>query len=129
GLPLNPMECEKSRELLSSYWATCSRPGCPRLRLYRTGCARVPGPSGRDHLALCRRNDPVALYPPPSELMARQSPAVSPAHAPPEPQPDHTRRSAQTPGVGALSELGPRDQWGVAQCHRCRPVWDLESLL
>ena len=70
--------CEKTGgELLSSYRAACSRPGGSRLRFCRTGGPRGPGPSGRNHPALCRRNGPVALCPAPRRLVA-QSPAGAP---------------------------------------------------
>ena len=52
-------------ELLSSPRTAYARPGGPRLRLCRTGGACVPSPSGRNPLALCRRNAPVALGPAP----------------------------------------------------------------
>jgi hypothetical protein len=37
--------------------------------------------------------------------------------------------SLQTARVGTLSLLEPGDEWRVAQCDWCRPIWHLESLL
>jgi hypothetical protein len=46
-----------------------------------------------------------------------------------EPGPDPTPGKPQTPGLAALSLLEPPHQRGAAQCHRRRPIWDLQSLL
>jgi hypothetical protein len=70
----------------------------------------------------------VALCPAPAGLVAPR-PAGSPAHTPAAPGPEHTARKAPTADVGAVPLVEPPHQRRVAQRHRRRPVWHLESLL
>jgi hypothetical protein len=119
---------KKCGELLSPHRSAGSRPGGPRVCLYRSRCPRVPGAPGRAHLALGGRNYPGALCPPPRRLLA-QSAALASASTPAETESDQTRGVPQTSGVGTLSLLESGDQWRVAQRSGGRPIWHLESLL
>ena len=119
---------KKGRKLLPPSRSSCSRPGCSRLRLSCTRRPRVPSAPWREHLALCRRHQPLALCPAPRGLVAPRA-ARAPPHTSAAPEPEQAGRSTHTPGVGALSYLEPPDQWGVAQCHGGGPVWDLQSLV
>ena len=80
---------KKSAKLLPPHRTTGSQPIGPRLGLNRTRGSRIPGPPGRDHCALCRRNHPLAFCPPSRRLVA-QSPTLSPAHAPAESESEQT---------------------------------------
>jgi len=70
----------------------------------------------------------VAFCPAAGRLVA-QSPALSPAHAPAEPESDQARRASQTPGMVAVSHVEPYDERRVAACHGGGPVRYRQSLL
>ena len=118
----------KGRTLLPAHRAARSPPGRPRLGRCRPRCPGVPGSSGRDHGALCRRHAPGALCPAPRGLVA-PSPARAPPHPPSASESEHTRRLAQTPRVGPRALWEPSPQRWVAPWHGDGPGGDRPSLL
>jgi transposase len=119
---------KKERKLLPSHRPTGSHPRRPRVWRSRTGCPRVPGASGRDHCALGRRNDPVALCPAPRGLVA-YSAACAPPSTAAEAESKQTGGAPETPDLGALPLLEPHHQRRAALGPRRWAVWHLQRLL
>jgi hypothetical protein len=70
----------------------------------------------------------MALCPAPMRLVASGSARPS-SHPSTKPWSKQTGRSAQTPGLGALSRVEPPHQRRLAQPPGGRPIWHLTHLL